>query len=1012
LKLLRLKMEEFGPYQGSEMIDFRALRFSRLFLIHGPVGSGKTFILDGICFALYGRSSAGERDRSGLRNLNAPPDRETVSALDFQCGSQSFRVERRMSLVDSDDGSQDEVTLWRLPELGNPTRRDILSAKASGVSSMIHKLLGLSAEQFCQVGILPQGHFRRFLLANGDKRRDILSNMFGTGRHARFQENLQKSFRELKGQLEQAWAERESLVESYRDVGGDPRQCLQRSQEELERVQGECLLHQEKSTEWERSLEEAVRFEILDRQRDMSERELVALKVGGSPEDALTDRLRVCLPEYDKWRGLVSEAEVISAELHQQRAQYERLKSDTNFLEAEVERARKLEEERFSLRRSIERLEIVLDDCRGIEVLTTEMSRVQQRMNGLAERRIELAGGVKKTKARIQQIHSELETIEAAAARLEGLKSELEHISELQGKARQTNLLEDAYEQAQQRETRFEEMVSDLLDKRKKLEKELSKQKERDLADALHALRSALKEGDECPLCGSIEHPNPYSGRRRRRPNQGEDDEALKAMTQRLELAENELAQAKERKARLQGRMEERQEAPVEMVNLDETTIQKLRQTVIAVEQRASAKEDLKKELRQLQEAYKPARSKLKKMRLLKERLASTVSNIEAQIVVRRKGLITTATTLLSLTGGVSLERLPDLIEEESVNLKMRLEELANVTYTTERAELMAETFALQLAESRASEKRRDSLHSEATEIQETLMDRFRKDFAGWDDLSFAFGRLAREANFQSGEGAVVDRETLIRTVEHQLHQSQELLETLPTPEMKAEQIRQALARERDQLEFNIGRRATLEKSLERSSEDVEQYDGLVERIRGLEHHCTEVERLASLAQGSKGLSFHDWYLDRVFRKVIDAANLRLEVLAPNRFCLGLQEGLEVRIVDFMAGKERAATTLSGGESFLASLALALALGDVLQSDRDSRDRLQTLFIDEGFGYLDRRALEASLDCLESLKQEGRIVGIISHVSALRERIRAQVVVAANDSPLPYGTERVQVFAE
>ena len=119
-----------------------------------------------------------------------------------------------------------------------------------------------------------------------------------------------------------------------------------------------------------------------------------------------------------------------------------------------------------------------------------------------------------------------------------------------------------------------------------------------------------------------------------------------------------------------------------------------------------------------------------------------------------------------------------------------------------------------------------------------------------------------------------------------------------------------------------------------------------------------------------------------------------------------------MKIVDFMAGKERSATTLSGGESFLASLALALALGDILQGDRESREKLKTLFIDEGFGYLDKRALDAALDCLESLKQEGRTVGIISHVPALRERIRAQVVLASNDAPLPYGVDRVQVFAE
>ena len=334
------------------------------------------------------------------------------------------------------------------------------------------------------------------------------------------------------------------------------------------------------------------------------------------------------------------------------------------------------------------------------------------------------------------------------------------------------------------------------------------------------------------------------------------------------------------------------------------------------------------------------------------------------------------------------------------------------MTFTTERAELMAETFAMQLAETRASEKRREQLQASADEIRETLIERFRLEFSGWDALSFALGRLSRESKLRSGSDSVVDKEMLIRTVEHQLHQSRELLATLPVPELKSDQIRQALAREREHLEQKISRRVNLERALEKSTEDVGRYDDLVVKIRGLEEKFAILEKLASLAQGSGGVTFHDWYLEQVFAKVISAANLRLEILAPNRFCLALQQGLEVKIVDFQAAKERPATTLSGGESFLASLALALGLGDILQSDRNSRERLQTLFIDEGFGYLDRRALEASLECLESLKQEGRIVGVVSHVSALRERIRAQVVVAANDSPLPYGVDRIQVFAD
>ena len=1013
MRLRRLRLEAFGPYRDPETIDFRALRYSHLFLIHGPVGSGKTFILDGICFALYGRSSGGERELTGLRSLSAPEQQDTVATLDFQSGAQGYRVERRLVPVEGSNGEfAQEVALFRLPEIGEPSRRDILSSTLNGVASMLVRLLGLTADQFCQVAILPQGRFRKFLLSQPEHRREILSNMFGAERHARFQKLLVQAYEEARQHLEKAWKEREQLVGRYQDAGGDPREFLSRSTEELKALEHDCGAHQERSLEWERSLEEAVRYEILDRQRDTSERELAALNNdGGSPEDQLAARLREALPQYEEWRRLTEEAEVISAELYEQRAQYERLKSDTNFLEAEVERARQLEEERFSLRRSLERLDQLETDSRGVTVLSEELEAAQDKLAQLQELRASLGGDLKESKARITELEEELSKLDQASVKLVSLRSELKAISDAQEEAKKSSVLEDAHEQARQRLDRLLLLLDELQEEKTRIKRALEQQRERDMVDALRSLRKELKKDQPCPLCGSEKHPKPFSGRKPRLLG-GYDDESLEQIRRRIELTRKEVAQARERVTRLEGRLEERDELTTAAPQMDEETVRKLRQTVAAVEQRVGAREGLKKELRELKLSTKPARARLKKMRLLKERLSTTIESIESQLRARNQTVLQKAAEILPGPGGVEVSQVWELVEEERQRLEERLDELDQVTYSTERAELMAETFALQLAESRASEKQRESLLAGAEELKNVLVDRFRLEFSSWDDLCFALGRMARESSVKAGQEGLLDRETLIRTVERQLHQSQELLSGLPAPEMKAEQIRHALAREREQLEVKVGRRVALEKSLERSREDVGDYDRLVEEIREAETRKQRLEFLSGLASGCKGVAFHEWYLGEVFSKVVDAANLRLEVLAPNRFTLGLADNLEVRIFDVLAGKERSATTLSGGESFLASLALALGLGDVLQSEREARERLQTLFIDEGFGYLDRRALEASLDCLESLKQEGRTVGVISHVNALRERIRAQVVVAPNDSPLPYGVERVQVFSE
>lgn len=1011
MKLLRLLMDGFGPYGEETVVDFRPLRLSRLFLIHGPVGSGKTFLLDGICFALYGRSSGGERDRAGLRSISRLPEEDTVVSLDFESHGQTYRVERRFNAAAMARGDE-EVVLWRLPEIGNPTRRDIVSSSLGGVEAMVAKLFGLSADQFCQVAILPQGRFRQFLLTEGENRRQILSNMFQSARHARLQSALAKECQTARSRLEDAWRRREELTAEYGQNNGDPRESLARFESELQAMEKSCRHHQERSVEWEKSLEEAVRFEVLDRQRDISERELRILHdEEDDTEEAIAARLRKSLPDYERWRDLCEQADGLEEELKAQRRQYESLKSNTNYLEEEVERARRLEEERFNLKRSLERLDHLVDDYRGINILTEELERTEDRLDDLAHRRGELAQGIKEDKARIEELEGELATIKEAEGKLSRLRADLEAVSEQRGRARQNELLQESVQQARAREERLSVLVDQLKGEREELKQKLSKQKEREVEDALFLLQSRLQKGEECPLCGSLEHPDPYNARRRRRRGGEEDENGLETLKRRIEVAVKELALARERKARLEGRLEERVFESPDGLDLDDRTLRSLKQTADAVEVKIAGKESLLRELRELRERIKPERVKLKKMRLLKERLEGTLESLATQKNERESSLLQTLRELFPHMGQASYGQLTSFVSTEKSRLDERLQEIAQVRFTTERAELMAETFALQLAETRQLEIRRDSLRLEAEGIRRTLEERFRLEFSGWEDLNFSLSRLSRETTVNSQAG-LLDRETLIATVQRQLSQSQELLATLPQPEMKAEQIRAALAREREQLEVKVGRRAALEKSVERSADDVGRYDALVEEIRELETRTGQLESMNRLASGEQGLDFHDWYLERLFRRVIEAANLRLEILAPNRFCLGLQQGLEVVVVDFGAAKERSATTLSGGESFLASLALALGLGDLLQGDRASRERLQTLFIDEGFGYLDRRALEAAMDCLESLKQEGRTVGLISHVGALRDRIRAQVVVAANDSPLPYGTERIQVFAE
>ena len=1014
MRPLRLSLTGFGPFLETQVVDLRGFRYSRLFLIHGPVGSGKTFLLDGICFALYGRSSGGERDRQGLRSLGAAPGTDTVVELDFEVASENYRVERRMVLT-SEPGvfGPDEVTLWRMPSFGDPGRRDVLASSLSGVEGMLTRLLGLSADQFCQVAILPQGQFRRFLLAPAEERTSIIGRMFDGHLYQRFSTLLADAHEELKQQVNEAWKERETVTSRYKDTLGDPRERLWRSQEELQLVSAECVAHQTKSQEWERNLESAVRYETLERQREMSQRELEELThQGENPADAITRRLKEALPNFLRWRECNAEIDEIVRELDEQRAHYEKLKRETNFLEEEVEQARRHEEEKYTLLRAQERLEEVYGEAEGLAVLEAEVRAASDRLTELGRTRAVLAQEVKRGQARAQKLEAELERTAKAELRLAGLRQEVAALETRDQETRQRSHLVATVEQAWQRETRLRETVASLKQELAKAQDKWYSQRAQTRAEALSLLRDELQSGQECPLCGSKRHPRPFDDDFQTHGAEGDElEQRVNALKVRCEHASSELAQAEERRARFEGRLEAlgRVSEQVEDVS---GLIEGLRNSISLIETKLSQRQSHREELRRIEHELVPSRKKLRQMRLMKERLETTVESAVASAESRRQRISELLRESLgpNVTGSDDNSWVREL-EREKTRLGERLQALQSTTYGSERAELMAETFALGLAETRAAEKRRDILRREADELQSGLMDSFRIDFASWIDLEFALGREAREFRVARGQDSVLDKETLVRAVQRQLDQTQELLAAVPAPPMRSEQVRMALNREREQIELKSGRRVNLERSVEQGAQDVERYDAVVEQIRDLEARMQAIGPLAAEVSGSNraNIAFSDWVLERCFARVLAAANGKLELLAPQRFHLLQDRGLEVRVFDLQASTTRSATTLSGGESFLASLSLALGLGEVLQGADGAVERLGTLFIDEGFGYLDQQALDAALQCLESLRGEGRAIGLVSHVVELRERIRAQVIVAGREEVA--AGRRVQVFS-
>ncbi len=226
MRPIRLLMSAFGPYTAEQLIDFRQLGQQRLFLIHGPTGSGKTTILDAICYALFGESSGNERQGEQMRSHSAPPATPTFVEFDFTLGEKAYRARRRpkqQRLKKGGDGTTAEpasATLWQLAGDGSAVAA-VLASQPARMTAEVERIFGFGVDQFRQVILLPQDKFRDLLMADSSRRENILQTLFQTQFYEQLQERLKERSRELRVRIEQVNREIDILLNQSAAKGLD-----------------------------------------------------------------------------------------------------------------------------------------------------------------------------------------------------------------------------------------------------------------------------------------------------------------------------------------------------------------------------------------------------------------------------------------------------------------------------------------------------------------------------------------------------------------------------------------------------------------------------------------------------------------------------------------------------------------------------------------------------------------------------------------------------------------------
>ena len=999
MRPIKLTLQAFGPFAGEVVLDFRAALDQRLFGIYGPTGSGKTSILDGICFALFGQSSGEERQAPQLRSDHAADDVPTEATLIFEVGAKRYYIRRSPAQAISGRGGkltarQHTADLFDVTDLAidevSPENCGVPLAerKTGEVEAKVHELLGYSADQFRQVVLLPQGKFRKLLTANSKDRSEVLRGLFDVSIYGRFAARLKLEADGLKTDVETTEALiRGSLADQSLGSREDLELAISLIEQDLieignARAEAETALSLANAA-FEEGKHRGEKFSQLALAR--SEREKLQARSAEintqRARGAAAARAKAVQPVVEE-AARASRAKADAASRLEARLTEEaRANSGLQAAQAALAASTAAEGERAKLTTHRIQLNAIVQRLAAAAPLADELKRAQA-AEGEAQRIAELA--VKTSEAARLQQDAARNAVEAAIVRggeIAELRSRLRDL-ELEEKASEAYRLSllrlRSLEVAAEKAATFHAAKKTAADVARAAHNEA----ERILAEAQAAhLAAKLEDGVPCPVCGSPSHPNPATGG----VLAAGRDEAFRQTQATLQACDADERLANEAlitaKTQAEGQRQNHEalptpERPSEIIKDD---LQGAKGRLDQLE-RLPGKEA---ELVALTAAEARAKSALEYLdqrskALMDAKTASASANARLQNEL--------STVPAELRIPADAQRALQLAQEaESRATKahadaMELEQKAGAQLALETNNVAHAREVLANAEKsdRSAQVRLDQALSEAgltlAEFEAARVDIPSLEALQASVLTYDKACTAAEARVQSAEEAAAGVEP---------------------PDMD---VLEAARRE-----ANLAQQAVVEKgaaALSRQSTLNNLHASILAKealIVAKRQRYELVGELSDLSSGKndKRLRLQDFAIMATFEDVLEAANLRFEKMSRGRYSLIRKEdlsrsvsGLEIQVFDAQTEKARDAGTVSGGEGFLASLSLALGLSDVIQSESGGI-KLDAIFIDEGFDQLDSDTLDLALTTLSDLVASDRAIGMISHVDAVKETIPA-----------------------
>lgn len=992
MKPLLIKLRNIGPFVN-EQIDFSKLE--NMFLITGNTGAGKTFIFDAMTFALYGSvcgSRGEESNQLRSKYTDVKDDSEAFVEFSFESAGKIYRVNRTLSYKyvnkNNKEATKDSVVIF---EQYNVQEKKFIpfDEQKSQIDARIQSIIGLKKDEFSKIILLPQGAFSSFLKENSKDKAETLKKIFPVDSYTSIMEDIREKAKNLKNELDAInnqitnlcqkcdFSEGDKFLEELKVKKEEIENKQKNNSHELQIIVSDITKLNEEKTQAKEKDEHSEKLNNLLSKKEFYEHieEKIKKAEKSSVFGEFIRNVELCKKNYEKAKIDFEESKenlnFVSKkydEIFQQENDFAVLKAETKKMQSEFS---VLEEQLKNAKELAFYIEKTQSEKQKLEKLKEELNKIdceitENKNKVNSELAVETV--IEQITIEISNLKIKVKDDEQKLNDFKSLQKIIKEIDEKQSELRELNLSKDS-------------LVKNIENNRKILDETLIAQKNYEKKNASYELAKDLQEGQECPVCGSLNHPKlacSISGL--------SYSDKISTYEQNLKISQEKAIEIESQISSVATLISEKsiQKKELEAQSIEENICEIFENDKVSLEKK---EEDI--------QFYKKIKENLE---LLEEKYKAKRDEIMEQDKIYSSCLATQKEKENNSLKGLSLEELTKkhlTVQKELEDSELKINKWENDCKNI------------------ASEKK-------ACEVDNQTKSKYFSDSSkNLDDANAVLSEKVSSSEFNNLEevlSSFVEENELIKIKNDLKEYSVSVVEHSAVLE-KYKNIRMLSEIETDlQLAQNKKNEMDIESQnlnndFQKIIEDYTNFESSFEQYKTLENQrkTTEQKRLPYEklnndlnGNNPKKLQFDSWVLGIYFEQVVTYASKRFYDISNGRYNFKIanyenggkgnsKKGLDLLVIDSFNGSERPTSTLSGGETFMASISLALALTDVVQN-RNGGIQLDSLFIDEGFGTLDNETLDKALGVLNEL-QETKMVGIISHVDALQSTIPSIIKV-------------------